>query len=207
MSEECSIDDGATDVIDAPRLYAEHWHAMVRLAFLLTDSKSAAEDLVQDAFIALHRAAARIAEPGAAMAYVRAAIVNRSRSEVRRAVVARKHLSAVARDESVPGADRPALADAENQRVLDALRTLPTRQREVLIMRYWRGRAHPALRLATLSDAAARCRRCTDHRRRDGNPDRTARQACTGGAGWGHRVDDPGAADRVVRQRELRGVD
>lgn len=27
------------------------------------------------------------------------------------------------------------------------------------------------------------------------------------GAGWGHRVDDPGAADRVVRQRELRGVD
>lgn len=92
---------------------------------------------MQDAFIALHRAAARIAEPGAAMAYVRAAIVNRSRSEVRRAVVARKHLSAVARDEGVPGADRPALADAENQRVLDALRTLPTPQREVLIMRYW----------------------------------------------------------------------
>lgn len=79
MSEQCSIQDGATGVIDVPRLYAEQWHAMVLLAFLLTDSKSAAEDLVQDAFIALHKAAARVAEPGAALAYVRAAIVNRSR--------------------------------------------------------------------------------------------------------------------------------
>jgi DNA-directed RNA polymerase specialized sigma24 family protein len=45
----------AADVIDVPAIYQTHWHQMVRLAVLLVDDSAQAEDIVQDAFIALYR--------------------------------------------------------------------------------------------------------------------------------------------------------
>ena len=59
MSEAPMTDGGAATQVDVQRLYAEHWHSLVRLAYLLTDSTGAAEDLVQDAFISLYRGSER----------------------------------------------------------------------------------------------------------------------------------------------------
>ncbi len=126
----------AADVIDVPAIYQTHWHQMVRLAVLLVDDSAQAEDIVQDAFIALYRNQHQLRSPHAAIAYLRTSVVNLGRSALRRRMVARKHLTVANRDES-PGADSALLLAAEHVEVLAALRGLPQRQREVLVLRYW----------------------------------------------------------------------
>ena len=122
--------------VDVPAVFAQHWRALVRLAYLLVDDVPTAEDVVQDSFVALHRKASSLRDPEAALAYVRTAVVNRSRSTIRRRQVSRRHL-AVAEPDPVPGADHH-LELAEDQRAaLAAVRRLPRRQREVLVLRYW----------------------------------------------------------------------
>src|SRR3712207_4418426 len=69
---------------DAPRtadeavrlLYGTHWHRLVRLATLLTRDASVAEELVQDAFVSLHRRWDALADPAAAHGYLRTTVVN-----------------------------------------------------------------------------------------------------------------------------------
>jgi len=124
--------------VDVPALYDQHWRSMVRLAVLLVDDVASAEDVVQDAFIALHRRADGLRDPGSAVAYLRTCVVNLSRSVIRRRQVARKHLK-VAEPEATPGADEYAVLRDEHRATLDAVHQLPRRQQEVLILRYWSG--------------------------------------------------------------------
>ena len=124
--------------LDVPALYAAHWRPMVRLAVLLVDDVHSAEDVVQDAFIALHRRSAELREPSAAIAYVRASVVNLSRSVIRHRQVVRKHMR-VAEPDHVDAADFHVLLSDEHREVLAALHRLPARQQEVLILRYWSG--------------------------------------------------------------------
>lgn len=113
-------------------LYAAQWHAMVRLAVLLVDDRASAEDVVQDAFLAVYRKPPRSAE--AAVAYLRSAVLNGARSALRRRGTARKYLRA-----SQPPAesDDALVIAAENEDLIAALRQLSRRQREVLVLRYW----------------------------------------------------------------------
>lgn len=115
-------------------LYAAHRLALVRLAVLLVDRQAVAEEVVQDAFAGL-LARGRLRDPDAALGYLRRAVVNRSRSVLRRRRSARAFVAPVDR-----GADDPSaglvVAD-EHREVLSALETLPPRQREVLVLRYW----------------------------------------------------------------------
>jgi RNA polymerase sigma-70 factor (sigma-E family) len=122
--------------------YRELWWPMVRLATGLVDEVGAAEDVVQDAFTAVYRKWDTIREPRAAVGYLRTAVVNSSRSALRRRIVARKHLSAVA-DDHVEAADADSLRESDADVVRRTLRRLPDRQREVLTLRF----------LADLSDA------------------------------------------------------
>ena len=124
--------------IDVPGLYQLHWRYLVRLAVLLVDDVASAEDVVQDAFVALHRKADGLRDPDAALAYLRTTVLNLSRSVIRRRQVARKHLK-VAEPEAGPGADHDALLRDEHRAVLAAVRALPPRQSEVLVLRYWAG--------------------------------------------------------------------
>lgn len=116
-------------------LYRDQRLPLLRLAVLLTDDRATAEDVVQDAFLALQRRWAAV-DTAAAAGYLRISVVNGVRSLHRRSAVARRHVLAV-RAEDVPAADLALLLTEEQREVVAALRTLPRRQREVLVLRYW----------------------------------------------------------------------
>jgi RNA polymerase sigma-70 factor (sigma-E family) len=119
------------------RLFRSSRLHMVRLALLLVDDKETAEDVVQDAFAALHRRWSSITTPDAAIGYLRASVVNGSRSVLRRRRVARAHIWPEAEGRNTEAAESGALRAEEHGEVLAALRRLPRRQREVIVLRYW----------------------------------------------------------------------
>ena len=124
--------------IDLHALYNAHWRYLVRLAALMVDDVASAEDVVQDAFMALHRRADSLRDPDAALAYLRTSVVNLARSVLRRRQTVRKHLK-VAEPEATAAADHDVLIRDEHRAALAAVRALPRHQREVLILRYWSG--------------------------------------------------------------------
>ncbi len=65
-------------------MFRRHYAALLRLAVVMVGDRGAAEDAVQDAFVALHRNLPKLRDPEAAEAYVRSAVLNRCRSWVRR---------------------------------------------------------------------------------------------------------------------------
>ena len=116
-------------------LYAAHYRRLVRLSVLLVRDVETAEEVVQDSFVAMHGRWRALRDPDNALAYLRQTVVNRSRSVLRRRNVQARHTPAVALDHH--GADEDALVSERRGAVLDALRELPTRQREVLALRYY----------------------------------------------------------------------
>lgn len=116
-------------------LYAAHYRRLVRLSVLLVRDVETAEEVVQDAFVAMHGRWRTLKDPEKGLAYLRQTVVNRSRSVLRhRGVQARYVVPAV---RHMSGTDEAALASERRTAVLDALRALPERQREVLALRYY----------------------------------------------------------------------
>lgn len=124
------------DSVDLAELYRTHHLQMVRLARLLVDDTASAEDVVQEAFLGMHRNRAALRDSRAAVGYLRQAVVNQSRSMLRRRRTVRAHLK-VAEPEIAPPADTDVILAEEHQEVLRAVDQLPVRQREVLVLRYW----------------------------------------------------------------------
>lgn len=117
------------------RLFAEEGDSLVRLARLFVDDRAAAEDLVQEAFIRLARAAHRIRNLDAAPAYLRSIVLNLARDHNRRGLVSLRHH--LPEPDPVASAE-DQLVDAEGrEEVLEALRGLPLRQRDAVVLRYW----------------------------------------------------------------------
>jgi RNA polymerase sigma-70 factor (sigma-E family) len=116
-------------------LYTAQYVGLVRLAALLLHDTAAAEDVVQDAFVAMHGAWRRLRDEDKALAYLRQSVVNRSRSRLRHLTVARR-ISTPA-DPDVQSAEAGAMTQLERARVSTALRRLPLRQREALVLRYY----------------------------------------------------------------------
>jgi RNA polymerase sigma-70 factor (sigma-E family) len=117
------------------QIYAAHYRSLVRLGALLLRDTTLAEEVAQDAFVSMHGSWRRLRDPDKALAYLRRSVVNGARSAQRHAVVAAKH--APRPDPSAPSAEYGALLALEHAEVLTALRTLPDRQREVLVLRYY----------------------------------------------------------------------
>jgi RNA polymerase sigma-70 factor (sigma-E family) len=116
-------------------LFRDHHLELVRLALVMVGDVATAEDVVQDAFEHLHKRWHRLREPGSGLAYARSSVLNGCRSVHRRSAVARRH---VTRLTGPPGAGPDAEAAlGDRGEMLAALRRLPRRQREVLVLRYY----------------------------------------------------------------------
>src|ERR1700719_4979043 len=89
-------------------LYSMHYRALVRLAALLVRDTQTAEEVVQDAFVAMHGGWQRLGDAENALAYLRQAVVNRSRSVLRHRTVVSKNLQQAPPD--MPPAEHGALA-------------------------------------------------------------------------------------------------
>nr|WP_216852981.1 SigE family RNA polymerase sigma factor [Phytoactinopolyspora halotolerans] len=118
-------------------LYTAHYAGLVRLATLLLRDEAVAEEVVQDAFVALHRRWRKLHDPHKAVAYLRTSVVHGTRSVQRRRKVADRHPED--RPPDAPSAEQTALAGAAGDAVIRALRELPPRQRETLVLRYYGG--------------------------------------------------------------------
>lgn len=97
---------------------------LVRLAHLITGSNSAAEDVVHDVFVAAYRKWERIDDP---YGYLYRAVVNRSRSVLRRRAIESKHMSEPSRTDLPPELDE----------VWNALSRIPAKRRTALVLRYY----------------------------------------------------------------------
>jgi RNA polymerase sigma-70 factor (sigma-E family) len=118
-------------------LYREHYRSLVRVAYLLVADIGTAEDVVQDAFVAMHNAWRRLHDTDKGLAYLRQSVVNRSRSVLRRRSVAERHAPQPPPD--IPSAEHGALALLDRATVIKALAGLPRRQREVLVLKFYSG--------------------------------------------------------------------
>ena len=117
-------------------LYHAHRLGLVRMAVLLVDHQDLAEDVVQEAFTALYqRHGEQLDDLDNALGYLRTSVVNGARSMLRRRRTAREYVPPHEAD--APSAEDHAVLNDEHRRVLVALQELTTRQREVLVLRYW----------------------------------------------------------------------
>ncbi|HMD26024.1 MAG TPA: SigE family RNA polymerase sigma factor [Streptosporangiaceae bacterium] len=122
-------------------LYLTHYRPLVRIAALLVQDLAAAEEIVQDSFVAVHAAWRRLPDAEHALSYLRRSVVDRSRAALRRHVVVDKLAPRLAPDvpsaPDVPGGPGEASIEVERSAFISALWTLPPRQREVVVLRYF----------------------------------------------------------------------
>ncbi len=118
-------------------LYSSNYQSLVRLAAILVRDAATAEEVVQDAFVAMHGAWIRLRDTDKALSYLRQSVVNRSRSVLRHRAVVDKYAPKPAPD--APSAEQGAISLLERSAVIAALRGLPARQREALVLRLLRG--------------------------------------------------------------------
>jgi RNA polymerase sigma-70 factor (sigma-E family) len=116
-------------------IYSTHYRSLVRLAVLLVRDVATAEEVVQDSFIAMHGAWRRLRDSDKALSYLRQSVVNRSRSVLRHRIVVDRNAPKPAPD--MPSAEQGALSLLERSAVIAALRKLPPRQREALVLKYY----------------------------------------------------------------------
>ena len=103
-------------------VYATVYRDLLRVAFVLTGSAPAAEDVVHDVFAKVGPRIDTLTDPGS---YLRVAVVNRCRSLHRRAVAAPR-----------PDKATDAVMDVGMIELRDALIALPIRQRSAIVLRY-----------------------------------------------------------------------
>jgi RNA polymerase sigma-70 factor (sigma-E family) len=126
----------AAGIADVTELFRAHQLELVRLALLMGVDLGTAEDVVQDAFERLHGRWKRLRDPASGLAYARSTVLNGCRTVHRRAAVARRHAPGLA--ESARASGRGEAADyADRTELAAALRVIPRRQREVLVLRYY----------------------------------------------------------------------
>jgi RNA polymerase sigma factor (sigma-70 family) len=115
-------------------LYQAHSVQFLRLAVIMLGDRAAAEDVVQEAFCSLYRRWRHLSDREKALAYVRSAVLNGCRSQLRTRIRAERRRQPMAISPAASAEEDALLAD-EHQSVLKALRALPRRQREALVLR------------------------------------------------------------------------
>jgi RNA polymerase sigma-70 factor (sigma-E family) len=117
-------------------LYQAHALGLIRLAVVMLGDRPAAEDVVQEAFCGLYRRWHSLADTGKALAYVRSSVINGCRTVLRRRL-RQRGVDPPTGDQPGESAEAVALISEEHRQVLTAMRRLPSRQREVLVLRFY----------------------------------------------------------------------
>ena len=116
-------------------LYTSHYGSLVRLAALLVRDEPTAEEVVQECFIAMHDGWHRLRDKDKALSYLKQAVVNRCRSVLRHRSMAQRNAPKPTPD--MPSAEQDAMSLLERSAVIAALKALPGRQRQALVLRYY----------------------------------------------------------------------
>jgi RNA polymerase sigma-70 factor (sigma-E family) len=114
-------------------VYDAHALGLIRLAYLMLGSQAMAEDVVQDAFCGLYRRWPHITDQAKALLYVRSSVINGCRSELRR----RKFRPDSFHEPAGISAEDSALANEDRRQAIVALSSLPSRQRQILVLRFY----------------------------------------------------------------------
>jgi RNA polymerase sigma-70 factor (ECF subfamily) len=149
------VSDGEGQVAVASRpgaealedLYRREYPRLVALAHGLSGSRSAAEELVQDAFLAAHRRWDHVGGYTEPSAWLHRVVVNRSVSGVRRRVAEARALTRLRGQRALPDA-----LPEPDEAVWRAVRALPPRQRQVVALHYVDDR--PVAEIARILDCA-----------------------------------------------------
>ena len=130
-------------------LYATHGRPLTRLATLLATDEALAEEIVRDAFVAVHGAWRQLRGSDRALRYLQETVVRRSRSRLAAAPPGGQPTGSLPRSS---GPDQPADGQQPPARpgpsLVVALRSLPAPQREALVLRYYADLPEP--RIASL---------------------------------------------------------
>ena len=116
-------------------MYTTEYRSLVRMSVVLVGDVPTAEEVVQESFIAMYGAWRRLRNIDNAVGYLRRSVVNRSRSVLRRRMVADRH--APKHEPDMPSAEQGAITQLERRAVIAALRSLSARQREAVMLRYY----------------------------------------------------------------------
>ena len=128
-------------------LYRAHAVGLIRLAVVILGDRQAAEDVVQDAFCGLYRRWQHLDDPARALGYVRSATLNGCRSALRTRIRGQRRPPLAVAAESA-SAENAALLGEEHREVLAAVRRLPHRQREALILKFYLDLSEPQIAAA-----------------------------------------------------------
>ena len=115
-------------------LYRVHALKLTRLAYVMLGDKPAAEDVVQDAFAGLYQHWGQLSDQRKALQYLRSSVLNGCRTAIRRN---RTRGTLADHAPSVASAETAVLASERQRAVVRAIRSLPGRQREALVLRFY----------------------------------------------------------------------
>ncbi|MFF8955545.1 sigma-70 family RNA polymerase sigma factor [Streptomyces sp. NPDC014894] len=118
------------------RLFEEHYTSMLRLAALLGADDP--ENIVAEAYYEIYRKWRRLRDADRAESYLRSVVCNLTRMRIRHLQIVRKHAEAPIAEWAV-SAESTALLHDDQRALITALRKLPPRQREALVLRHWMG--------------------------------------------------------------------
>ncbi len=116
-------------------MYTSDYRSLVRLAAMLVRDEPTAEEVVQECFIAMHDGWHRLRNQDKALSYLKQAVVNRGRSVLRHRSMVQRNAPKPSPD--MPSAEQGAMSLLERSAVIAALKALPDRQRQALVLRYY----------------------------------------------------------------------
>ena len=120
---------------------------LVSMLWAVTGDRRQAEDLTQEAFVRLYEHWHRLEDAERAVGWRRVTALNLARSGFRHLAVVRRRPPHAVRD--VPSVEDDAVLDDDRRHLVAAVRQLPARQRECVVLRFFGEMSESAIAEAT----------------------------------------------------------